>query len=118
MASSAVASWRTHRLGSVGLVLALLAGVLLAGLTLSPAHAGVDDFSFESLDVEYQLGRDADGASTLTVVETFVALFPDFDQNHGMRRAVPDSYQGAPLDPQLVSITDENGAPRASETES
>ena len=118
MASSAVASWRTHRLGSVGLVLALLAGVLLAGLTPSPAHAGVDDFSFESLDVEYQLGRAEDGTSTLTVVETFVALFPEFDQNRGMRRAIPDSYLGAPLHPELVSITDETGAPRAEETES
>src|SRR6478735_10653322 len=107
MASSAVASWRTHRLGSVGLVLALLAGVLLAGLTLSPAHADVDDFSFESLDVEYQLGRADDGTSTLTVVETFVAVFPDIDQNRGMRHSIPDTYQGAPLNPQLVSITDE-----------
>ena len=118
MASSAVASWRTHRLGVVGLVLALLTGVLLAGLTPSPAHAGVDDFSFESLDVEYQLGRTEDGTSTLTVVETFVALFPEFDQNRGMRRAIPDSYLGAPLHPELVSITDETGAPRAEETES
>ncbi|MFB7883713.1 DUF2207 domain-containing protein [Microbacterium sp. NPDC056057] len=118
MASSAVASWRTHRLGVVGLVLALLTGVLLAGLTTSPAHAGVDDFSFESLDVEYQLGRTEDGTSTLTVVETFVALFPEFDQNRGMRRSIPDSYLGAPLHPELVSITDETGAPRAEETES
>lgn len=118
MASSAVGSWRTHRLGAVGLVLALLAGVLLAGLNPSPAHAGVDDFSFESLDVQYQLGRAEDGTSTLTVVETFVALFPEFDQNRGMRRAIPDSYLGAPLHPELVSITDETGAPRAEETES
>ncbi|HKP06426.1 MAG TPA: DUF2207 domain-containing protein, partial [Microbacterium sp.] len=118
MASSAVASWGTRRLGAVGLMLAVLAGVLLPGLHPAPAHAGVDDFSFESLDVEYQLGRAEDGTSTLTVVETFVALFPDFDQNRGMRRIIPDSYQGAPLHPELVSITDETGAPRAAETES
>ncbi|MFD4960293.1 DUF2207 domain-containing protein [Microbacterium sp. NPDC058389] len=117
MASHAARASRPRLLGVVGLLIALFAGVLLAGAGTVPARAAVDDFSFESLDVEYQLGRDADGASTLTVVETFVALFPDIDQNHGMRRAVPDSYQGAPLDPRLVSITDENGAPRASETE-
>ena len=118
MASSAVASSRARRLGVAGLVLAVLAGALLAGLNPGPAHAGVDDFSFESLDVEYQLGRAEDGTSTLTVVETFVAIFPDFDQNRGMRRIIPESYQGAPLHPELVSITDENGAPRAEETES
>ena len=118
MASIAARASRPRRFGVFGLLVVLLAGVLLAGGGVSPAHADVDDFSFESLDVEYQLGRDADGASTLTVVETFVALFPDADQNHGMRRAVPDSYQGAPLDPQLVSVTDENGAAREAETES
>lgn len=100
------------------MVLAVLAALAFSGLDPAPAHAGVDDFSFESLDVEYQLGRAEDGTSTLTVVETFVALFPEFDQNRGMRRIIPDNYQGAPLHPELVSITDETGAPRAEETES
>lgn len=118
MASSAVASWRASRPGMMGLLLAVFAGLLLTGVAGAPAHAGVDDFSFESLDVDYRLGRAEDGTGTLTVVETFVALFPEFDQNHGMRHAIPDSYKGAPLHPQLVSITDENGAPRAAETES
>ncbi|MFB7892767.1 DUF2207 domain-containing protein [Microbacterium sp. NPDC056044] len=118
MASSAVASCRARRLEVVGLVLALLAGVLLAGLNPAPAHAGVDDFTFESLDVEYQLGRADDGTSTVTVVETFVALFPESDQNRGMRREIPETYLGAPLHPELVSVTDETGAPRAVETES
>lgn len=92
--------------------------LMLGGVGSSPAHADVDDFSFESLDVEYRLDRADDGTSTLTVVETFVALFPEYDQNRGMRRAIPDSYQGAPLNPRLVSITDENGAAREAETES
>jgi uncharacterized membrane protein YgcG len=118
MASLSVRASRPRRLGVVGLLAALFAGMLLATAGAVPARADVEDFSFESLDVEYQLGRDADGASTVTVVETFVALFPDTDQNHGMRRGVPDSYQGAPTDPQLVSITDENGTPRPAETES
>ncbi|MBD3940430.1 DUF2207 domain-containing protein [Microbacterium sp. NEAU-LLC] len=118
MASPAARASRPRPLGVIGLLIALFAGVLLAAGAPTPARADVDDFSFESLDVEYQLGRAEDGTSTVTVVETFVALFPEYDQNHGMRRAVPDSYQGAPLHPQLVSITDENGTPRESETES
>jgi uncharacterized membrane protein YgcG len=117
MSTSTLASWRSRRLGVVGLVIALIAGALLSAVLAPPARADVEDFSFESLDVQYQLGRADDGTSTLTVVETFVAIFPDFDQNRGMRRAIPDSYQGAPLNPHLVSLTDEDGAPREAETE-
>ena len=83
-----------------------------------PVSTDVNDFTFESMDVQYTLGRDEDGTSTLLVEERFVALFPDYDQNRGMRRSIPDSYQGAPLNPDLVSITDENGQPRPVETES
>ncbi|WP_137842969.1 DUF2207 domain-containing protein [Microbacterium sp. 2FI] len=96
---------------ALGFVLAILAPGI-------PARADVDDFVFESLDVEYELGRSDDGTSTLRVVETFVAIFPEFDQNRGMRRSIPDSYLGAPLHPDLVSITDAEGRPREAETES
>lgn len=84
----------------------------------APASADVDDFSFESMHAAYELSRADDGTSRLTVTETFVAVFPEYDQNRGMRRAIPDSYLGAPLQPELVSITDENGARRESETDS
>ena len=79
--------------------------------------AGVDDFAFERMDVDYTLGRDGAGASTLLVVETFVAVFPDFDQNRGMRRIVPDSYNGQPLEPRFISVTDGAGNPRPAEVE-
>ena len=82
------------------------------------ALADVDDFEFESLDVQYDLTRAEDGTSRVTVVETFVAVFPETDQNRGMRRVIPESYDGAPLHPHLVSITDENGRERAAETDS
>ncbi|MCP2636148.1 DUF2207 domain-containing protein [Microbacterium sp. HD4P20] len=120
MGTGFAARARSRRRSAVGLLVAIVAGLLatLTGLGGAAAHADVNDFTFESLDVEYQLGRDEDGASTLTVVETFVALFPQHDQNRGMQRAVPDSYQGAPLHPELVSITDGSGAPRPSEVES
>ncbi|MDY0827912.1 DUF2207 domain-containing protein [Microbacterium sp. BG28] len=81
-------------------------------------HAGVDDFTFRSLDVDYTLTRADDGTSRLHVVERFVAEFPDTDQNHGMRRAIPDTYNGQPLRPELVSVTDETGAPRDAEVDS
>lgn len=86
--------------------------------TAAVAGTDVEAFTFESMDVVYTIGRAEDGTSTLEVVETFVAVFPDFDQNRGMRRTIPDSYQGAPLNPRLISITDENGQSRPSEVAS
>jgi uncharacterized membrane protein YgcG len=107
---------RRSRLLSVLVAFGLAFGMVAVA---APAQAGVDDFTFESLDIEYYLGIDADGHSTLRTVETFVALFPDFDQNKGLVRNIPSSYGGTdPFDPrrvdtqvQVVGVTDENGAP-------
>ncbi|NYF10419.1 putative membrane protein YgcG [Leifsonia sp. AK011] len=104
---------------------ALLVAAPLAGVpgpaTAAPASgsatAGVDDFVFDSLSIDYYLDVDDAGRSTLRTVETFVAVFPEFDQNRGMRRAIPGSYQGAPTDVSVVSVTDENGVPRPYEVE-
>ncbi|MEQ6899144.1 DUF2207 domain-containing protein [Microbacterium sp. KR10-403] len=95
------------------------AAVVPAGsaAVVGPVAGDVDDFSFSSLDVDYTLGRDDDGTSTLRVVETFVAEFPQTDQNHGMKRSIPDTYNGQPLNLHLVSVTDENGDPRPADTD-
>jgi hypothetical protein len=95
------------------------------GSTLAAPHAApavrplsnLDDFSFESLDADYTLSRADDGTSELRVVETFVAVFPETDQNRGMRRLIPDTYNGQPLFPEFVSITDESGRARPAEVE-
>src|SRR5215207_7565690 len=97
---------------AVGLPIALLSACSLSFTSddvAAPVSTDVDDFSFESLDVQYTLGTAEDGTSTLLVEERFVALFPDYDQNRGMRRSIPDSYLGSPLEPELVSITDGEG---------
>lgn len=80
--------------------------------------ADVDAFTFDSFDVEYRLGRDADGHATLTTVETLVARFPEFDQNRGIRRTLPARYQGRTTELEVVSVTDENGELRRFEVES
>ncbi len=106
---------------TVGMSTALLSACSFSFSTddvAAPASTDVNDFSFESMDVQYTLGRNEDGSSTLLVEERFVALFPEYDQNRGMRRSIPDSYLGAPLNPELVSITDGDGGLRAAETES
>ena len=53
----------------------------------------------------------------LTTTETLVAVFPEFDQNRGIRRAIPMDYQGHPTDIHVESVTDATGAPRGFEVE-
>ncbi|HEY9521872.1 MAG TPA: DUF2207 domain-containing protein, partial [Thermopolyspora sp.] len=98
------------------LLLALAGGLVLGAVT--PASADVNDFQFASFDGQYQLSTDAAGHSRLTTVETLVAEFPEFDQNHGIRRNLVQRYDGHPTDIQIVSVTDEAGTPRSYETES
>ena len=108
----------TLALGSVALLFALgPAGIAAAqphsvAPVAASALGGVQDFEFASYSADFYLDRDAAGHSTLTTVETFVATFPGFDQNHGMQRAIPMDYQGAPTDPSVISVTDEKGTAR------
>ena len=95
---------------------ALAVGLVLGAAT--PASADVNDFQFTSFDGQYQLSTDAAGHSQLTTVETLVADFPEFDQNHGIRRNLVERYDGHPTDLHIVSVTDENGRPRSYDTES
>ncbi len=102
---------------------ALTASALVpTGLALAPAPASAapasgwaaadaSDFVFSSFHADYTLGRDADRASTLHVVETLVAEFPDVDQNHGIERAIPTSYARVDLGLEILGVRDEAGTP-------
>ena len=92
------------------LILAVLVGLGLAVLPLGAAQADTSDFEFESYHADYTLSRADDGTSRLAVVETLVAIFPEFDQNRGIIRAIPQYSQGMDLDSSVVSVQDENGA--------
>lgn len=94
----------------LALLVTLAAGF---GLSFAPTAAVADtsDFTFDSFDADYVLSRQADGTATLMVVETIVARFPDFDQNRGIIRAIPDDYDGVPLNTSVVSVTDVDGTP-------
>jgi uncharacterized membrane protein len=79
----------------------------LAAILLIPAHsvqAGVQDFSISSFEADYYLSRDSERASHLKVVEKIVAEFPQFDQNHGIERAIPLKYQGHGVDLSVESV--------------
>ena len=108
-------------------VLALLLGVggalvAVQGVTtdaaapraaLAVVPGDVDDFTVESFDAEYRLGRDDEGRSTLHTIERIVILFPEFDQNRGIIRDLVRDYDGHPTDLTVVSVTDDSGQPRS-----
>ena len=86
-----------------------------AVVALDAAGSGVDDFEFASFDAVYELSRDDSDRSRLHTVETLVAVFPDFDQNRGIRRALVSGYKDHSTNIDIVSVTDGNGAPRSFE---
>lgn len=103
--------------GAAGAAPAAEAAPAAAPAPVTAVGTGVDDFRFASFDADYLLGRDADGHSLLEALETLVAVFPETDQNRGIRRAIPLSYDGHPTDLEVLGVTDENGVPRPFESE-
>ncbi len=95
----------------------LIVGVILLGFGRT-VHAGVEDFSFKAFEADYYLTRDGQNVSQLKVVEKLTAVFPDYDQNRGVRRAIPKKYKGRDNDVKVVSVTDGDGRPRAYKTAS
>ena len=79
------------------------------------ASADVNDFSFESFDAVYELSQNKnfDNRPEIHVTETIVAIFPEIDQNRGIKRSIPSSSYGVyPGLIEIHSVTDENGAAR------
>jgi len=82
---------------------------ILCGLSGTAAAAGVNDFTIQNYQIDYYLGRDSAGHSTLKTVESITALFPQSDQNHGIERAIPNAYAGHSTALTINSVTDETG---------
>lgn len=87
--------------------IALLLGVVLLS---TGAHAAVNDFEITDYNMDLQLGRDNEQRSTLTTTETITAEFPMVDQNHGIERAIPTSYEGHTTSLEIISVADQRGA--------
>jgi hypothetical protein len=98
----------------------LVSAVVLVLLELpSASSADVNDFSFSSFTAEYKLSLNQDKANRpeMWVRETLVADFPEIDQNHGIRRSIPElSYEKFPGLIEQVSVTDGRGEAREFET--
>jgi len=95
-------------------VLILFAGIVaaigVAGVVATVNAADTNNFHISTYDIAYDLGRDSENRSTLKTVETITAEFPNYDQNHGLERAIPNTYDGHPTSLNITSVTDANGA--------
>lgn len=112
----AAASTTRPRRAALAAVFALaLLLLVLAGVP--SARADVNDFTFDSFDADMLLTRAPDGHAALNVTETIVARFPDEDQNKGIVRVIPDTYNDIALHTEIVSVTDGSGSPVPYEVE-
>ncbi|MGF7228958.1 MAG: DUF2207 domain-containing protein [Candidatus Saccharibacteria bacterium] len=94
------------------LVLFALLSVSLAGLLPARVHAqDTSNFAVQSFGADYYLTRDAKHQSHLKTVETITADFPSYDQNHGIERAIPNSYDGHTVKLAILSVMSLNGQP-------
>lgn len=84
---------------------------LTVGSASVSARADVEDFYYRSWDVKMEVRLDGDGRANAAITETLVAVFPDIDQNRGIIRALPTTYEHAPAKPYNVSVTNEDGSP-------
>lgn len=75
------------------------------------AQSATQNFTLDNFTADYYLSRNSQKAPLLKVDEILVAQFPDFDQNHGILRAIPLRYQDHTLSLTIDSVTDENGQP-------
>lgn len=99
------------RIAAAVTTLLLIAAAGLAGAT-SAGAADLNDFAIDSFTGEYRLGVDESGRSSLHTKEHIVAIFPDYDQNRGLRRDLVRVYDGHDTSLQIESVTDERGQPR------
>ncbi|PJE65432.1 hypothetical protein COU91_01660 [Candidatus Saccharibacteria bacterium CG10_big_fil_rev_8_21_14_0_10_47_8] len=98
---------RFGRRSELLLYLLIIGLVFLGGLRF--AKADVNNFTISNFSADYYLSRDAAKASSLDVVEKIDAQFPNYDQNHGILRAIPRSYQGHTLSLKINSVKDDSG---------
>ncbi|GAA1138476.1 hypothetical protein GCM10009651_23120 [Microbacterium natoriense] len=85
--------------------------------SLPSARDDVDDFSYASWDTRMELGIDDEGRARLHATETLTARFPETDQNRGIVRGIPMTYENAGLDLRILSVTDGTGADVPYETD-
>ncbi len=83
--------------------------VAIASFSVSGiAKADVNDFTVTDFRADYYLSN-TDPQGQLKVVEQISVAYTD--QNHGILRALPESYKGLPLHLNVQSVSSDTGAP-------
>ncbi|MDB5178806.1 MAG: hypothetical protein JWN01_749 [Patescibacteria group bacterium] len=90
-------------------VFTLAIAIIIAALPWQTARAGVQDFTIPLFEANYYLSRDAQHISHLRVEERITAEFPLADQNHGILRAIPKTYQKHDTNLRITAVTDTAG---------
>ncbi len=80
-----------------------------------PTWAAEKDFHFQSLHIDYYLGADDEGRSTLKTIERLTAT-PTQDGDYAFDRVIPEKYDGHPTNLRIKSVTDKTGKPLAYST--
>jgi hypothetical protein len=99
--------------------LAAIVALALSGCALSERAPSADtqDFEFDSFDAGYVLLRGDDGDSLLRTTERMTAVFPEYDQNRGIRRAIEVFPSAAAVGFEVVEVTDGEGTGRPFEVD-
>lgn len=87
-------------------VLALAASLLICMGAPTKSYADVNDFVITNFHGSYDISNDLNGGS-MSVNERIDVTFSD--QNHGILRALPQSYQGNSLDLDIASVQRNGG---------
>lgn len=98
------------------LVLALTAVVIalfMGGPLATTVQAqDVNNFVISNYIIDYELDRDSNDRSMLTTTETITAKFPNYDQNRGIERVIPSTYNNHTTNLVVTSVTDGDGQNR------
>lgn len=71
-----------------------LVGIIASLISMPVSAVDTSNFYFSDFTGDYYLGRDEEGVSHLTVIESVTAEFPDYNQNKGICRQIPFTNQG------------------------
>lgn len=92
------------------LIVLLLAPIFSAERAVAQSSSA-QNFSILDFSADYFLDRNSQKTSVLSVNERIIAQFPNYDQNHGILRAIPQRYQDHTLSLKINSVKDDKGNP-------
>ena len=91
------------------LFLALILALTLTLFGTTKTFASTNDFYFTDATFDYYLEKLADGRSKMHIDEVLTAVFPSFNQNHGIERWIPKKYNQVSILPNLNFVVQKNG---------